>query len=517
MRLSHIATIFVASAMMAMLAGASCARSTEPTSSAAAPPPPPERQAVVFDFETDEVDQLPAGFTEALTGGGGPVRWRVQEADDAPSGGKVVAQLSDDRTNARYPHLVRDDFTAKDVDVSVRFKTISGQVDASGGLVFRYKDKDNFYVVRANSLEGNVVAYKTENGRRSNIGVKGRGNAYGVKADVPHQQWNTLRVIMKGNLIEIFLNDRKLFEVENDTFTEAGKVGLWTKADAVTQFDDLRVTSLDQEADAAQAIDRLISSHADATPTLDGKIDDDAWKAAVPLTVTVTRALPPNQGATLKVTLRSVRTDDTLFIAAVWDDPTHNVSHKSWVWNESAMAYEEGDDREDMFAVAFEHTGPFDPDMLAGIESVWDVWHWKASRTNPQGYAMDKTHHYALTQPQIKANRHTARSGETVWIARPEDEGDTVEKKQAAPGEFTDQRVPQYLPGTPTGSAADMRAKGTWSNGQWTLELSRKLDTGHEDDTSFDIRRTYGMAVGVFDETGAMDKGSGLIQLVFPE
>jgi hypothetical protein len=180
-----------------------------------------------------------------LTGGGGPVKWRVQDVDDAPSGKKVVAQLSDDRTNARYPQLVRDDVQARDVDVSVRFK-ISGEVYASGGLVLRYTDKDNFYVVRANSLEGNVVAYRTENGKRSNIGVKGKGDAYGVKVDVPHQKWNTLRVIMKGSLIEVILNDKKRFEVENDTFTEGGKIGLWTKADAVTQFDDLSVMSLDK-------------------------------------------------------------------------------------------------------------------------------------------------------------------------------------------------------------------------------------------------------------------------------
>lgn len=515
MHLSRTFTVLATPIMAMALMGASCSRSTEPTSNAAAPTP--AKQATVFDFEKDENDKLPVGFTEALTGGGGPVKWRVQAADDAPSGKKVVAQLSDDRTNARYPHLVRDDFEARDVDVSVRFKTISGEVDASGGLIFRHKDKDNFYVVRANSLEDNVVAYKTENGKRSNIGVKGKGDAYGVKADVPHQEWNTLRVIMKGNLIEIFLNGKKLFEVENDTFTEAGKVGLWTKADAVTQFDDLRATSLDDARQSAKTADRLTCTYVDAGPTLDGKLEDNAWQPTVPLTVTVTRALPPNKGTTSKVTLRCVRTDDTLFIAAAWDDPTHNVSHKSWMWNDSAKAYEEGKDREDMFAVAFEHTGAFDPDMLAGIESVWDVWHWKASRTNPQGYAMDKTHHYSLTEPQIKAKSHTARGGKTVWIARPEDDGDTVEMKQAAPGELKGQRVPQYLPGTPTGSAADVRAKGAWSNGKWTLELSRKLNTGHKDDTAFDLRRTYGMAVGVFDETGDMDKGSELIHLVFPE
>jgi hypothetical protein len=226
-----------------VIAMSGCSRSTEPTSDGEAPLHPHE--AVVFDFEGTETGRIPDAFTTGLVGGGGPVRWEVLEADDGPSGDRVLGQLSDDKTNKRYPLLVCETFSAKDVDVSVKFKTISGQVDASGGLIFRCANPNNFYVVRANSLEGNVVAYKTENGKRSNIGVKGQGDAYGVKVDVPHQQWNTLRVRVQENLFEIFLNARKLFEVENDTFTIAGKVGLWTKADAVTYFDDLSVKSLD--------------------------------------------------------------------------------------------------------------------------------------------------------------------------------------------------------------------------------------------------------------------------------
>lgn len=222
---------------------ASCSTSAQPTSDD--PEPSAPEDAIIFKFDADDTGAVPTGFSEGLTGGGGAVQWRVEEASDAPSGEKVLAQRSDDRTNARYPHLVRDDFSAKDVDLSMKFKTLSGQVDASGGLVFRYTDKDNYYVVRANSLEDNVVAYKTENGRRSNIGVKGRGNAYGVEIDVPHQQWNALRVIVRGNMFEIFLNGRKVFEAEDSTFTEPGRIGLWTKADAVSQFDDLRVKSLD--------------------------------------------------------------------------------------------------------------------------------------------------------------------------------------------------------------------------------------------------------------------------------
>lgn len=232
------------SLVIAMAVTVSCSRSAEPTSNSPAPPLPD--QAQIYDFEDGKPGEVPLGFTAALTGGGGPVTWNVKEVDDAPSGKQVLAQLSEDSTNARYPHLVRDDFTARDVDVSVKFRTISGEVDASGGLMFRYQNDSNYYVVRANALEGNVVAYKTEDGKRSNIGVKDKGSAYGVKAEIPHRKWNTLRVIAKGSLIEVFLNNRKLFEVENDAFTEAGKVGLWTKADAVTQFDDLRMAALDK-------------------------------------------------------------------------------------------------------------------------------------------------------------------------------------------------------------------------------------------------------------------------------
>jgi hypothetical protein len=200
----------------------------------------------VYSFEDDAVGRPPAGFTEALTAGGGPVKWQVIEQNDAPSGKRVVAQLSADATNTRYPLLVLDNFSAKDVEVSVRFKPISGKKDQAAGIVWRWQDKDNYFVVRANALEDNVVAYKTVAGKRSSIGIKGDAKSYGVKTQVPPNQWSTLRVRMVGNLAEIYLNGRKLFDVENDAFTKAGKVGLWTKADSVTYFDDLKVSSLDK-------------------------------------------------------------------------------------------------------------------------------------------------------------------------------------------------------------------------------------------------------------------------------
>ncbi len=200
-----------------------------------------------FSFGSDAAGKVPQGFSESLTAGGGPVKWQVLAAEEAPSGKQVVAQLSQDSTNTRYPLLILDDFSAKDVDVSVKFKPVSGRVDQSAGIVWRLKDKNNYLIVRANALENNVVAYKTVEGKRASIGIKGDPKSYGVKAKVPAGQWSTLRIRMVGNKAEVYLNKKKLFDVENDEFIKAGKVGLWTKADSVTHFDDLKVTSLDRQ------------------------------------------------------------------------------------------------------------------------------------------------------------------------------------------------------------------------------------------------------------------------------
>lgn len=109
--------------------------------------------------------------------------------------------------------------------------------------MWRYRDQDNYYIVRANALEDNVVLYKVENGKRIDLPLKGEGRTYGKKADVPAGQWSTLRVIATGALFEVHSNGTKLYEVEDRTFTQAGKVGVWTKADSVTQFDDLTVVT----------------------------------------------------------------------------------------------------------------------------------------------------------------------------------------------------------------------------------------------------------------------------------
>ncbi len=260
---------------------------------------------------------------------------------------------------------------------------------------------------------------------------------------------------------------------------------------------------------------QLISIRVEKAPELDGSAGEAIWRSAPELQLTARRVMGPNAGESTNISIRSVHTDADVYFLVTWDDKTQDVSHKSWVWNANKKAYEEGKDREDMFAVVFEHTGTFVPDMLAPVDAVWDVWHWKAFRTNPQEYAMDKTHRYTRQKPEGKANEHRSYDGKPIWIARPEDAGDTVEKKQEAPKEHKGDQVPQYVPGKPTASAADVRAKGTWADGRWTLELGRKLNTSHADDTAFAPSRTYKMALSAFDRTGDMDKASGEIELVF--
>lgn len=190
-------------------------------------------EAITMDFDASAVGTFPTGFSSAVTGGGGPASWAVVEDFTAPSGGKVLAQTSTDKTSVRFPLCVYDGFMASDVTVSVSFKPISGTVDQAAGLVARYRDKDNYYVVRANALENNVRLYKFERGNRKQFA--------GANVQVPSREWQTLALEIRGTHFRVLLNDTLLFEADDATFKNAGKVGLWTKADSVTYFDDLRV------------------------------------------------------------------------------------------------------------------------------------------------------------------------------------------------------------------------------------------------------------------------------------
>jgi len=197
-------------------------------------------QTRTIDFAHDRPGESPKGFQFGHTAKvGQPGKWVVQADGNA----RFLAQLDADSTRSRFPVAVLTDVRTADVDLSVQFKPVSGRVDRAAGLVWRFQDENNYYVVRANALEHNVVLYKVENGRRTDLPVKGEGRTYGKKAQVPSGQWSTLRVVADGPRFEVYYNGGKLYEVEDTTFTNAGMVGIWTKADSVTYFDDLIVVT----------------------------------------------------------------------------------------------------------------------------------------------------------------------------------------------------------------------------------------------------------------------------------
>ena len=176
----------------------------------------------------------PGAFTFAHTGQGGPGQWKVV-SDPTASGGHAIEQTSTDRTDYRFPLCIVDGTSLRDVDISVRFKPMSGRVDRAAGLVARLRDANNYYVVRANALENNVNLYKVEAGRRREFA--------GGRAPVASDRWQLLRLRVQGSQFWVYFEDRQLFEARDTTFADAGRIALWTKADSVTAFSQLRYTT----------------------------------------------------------------------------------------------------------------------------------------------------------------------------------------------------------------------------------------------------------------------------------
>ena len=176
----------------------------------------------------------PEGWTSTLTGSGDP-KWTVESDETAPSKSKVLKQSG----RATYPLLLKNDTSIRDGFVEIKFKAVAGSQDRAAGVVWRAQDANNYYVTRANALEDNVVLYKTVNGVRSPLDIVGRKGGYGTDVKVPAETWQSLRIDFSGSRFRVSFNGEQLFEVEDSSFADAGKVGLWTKADSVTLFDQV--------------------------------------------------------------------------------------------------------------------------------------------------------------------------------------------------------------------------------------------------------------------------------------
>lgn len=196
----------------------------------------PGSQSVrLIDFDSEPPGTVPSGWLPGLTGTGDP-RWLVKNDDTAPTKPNVLAQSG----TAAYPVCLYTNSMVVDGFVEVRFKPVSGQKDQAGGVLWRARDTNNYYVCRANALENNVVLYKTTNGKRRSLSPVDQPGAYGVKTPVTAGQWHMLCVEFDGPTFRVHYDGRHLYDVIDETITEPGCVGVWTKADSVTLFDDFR-------------------------------------------------------------------------------------------------------------------------------------------------------------------------------------------------------------------------------------------------------------------------------------
>ena len=187
--------------------------------------------AETVNFDQEPVGALPAGWIAGVTGRGTP-HWAIENDPSAPTAKHVLKQSG----SGTFPWCVKKDVSEADGSVEVKFKSISGNEDAAGGVVWRWKDGNNYYVARANALENNVSLYYTENGRRNTIKY--------VDAPVSKNQWHTLKVEFAGKHIRVSLNGKLYIELDDEHIASAGAVGVWTKADSVTAFDDFVYSSL---------------------------------------------------------------------------------------------------------------------------------------------------------------------------------------------------------------------------------------------------------------------------------
>ncbi len=181
--------------------------------------------AATISFDQDVPGAFPPGWRSGVTGRGSPL-WAVEADATAPSKPNVLKQSG----SGTFPLCVRTDASFVDGYVEVKFKPISGSEDQAGGLVWRFKDGGNYYVARANALEGNVSLYFTQNGRRNTLKY--------VDAPVSRNTWHALRVEFSGERIRVILDGKPYIELEDDHIAGTGAVGVWTKADSVTLFDD---------------------------------------------------------------------------------------------------------------------------------------------------------------------------------------------------------------------------------------------------------------------------------------
>jgi hypothetical protein len=201
------------------------------------------------------------------------------------------------------------------------------------------------------------------------------------------------------------------------------------------------------------------------------------------------------------LTLKFLYSEDRIYVLASFPDKTESRNHKTQNWDDTQQRYRIGLDREDSFVLKWSmEPGPLDLRVDSETAYKADIWFWKAHWTDPMGFADDKMHIYSPLRSS-NAKLVSSRSGLRFYLSRPGDNGRSA-YKTVIQAEKTTDRISLFEARKPKGSRADVRAKGVWKDGRWTIEFSRKLVTGHTDDVAFDRRRAYLFGVAKFEIAG---------------
>lgn len=207
-----------------------------------------KNETTIRNFDTEQTGALPPQWQAGVTGKGAPI-WTVEADDSAPSKPNVLKQSG----NGNYLWCVEKDVSLADGFVEVKFKPLSGDEDQAGGVVWRWKDGDNYYIARANALEGNITIYHTTQGKRRAF--------MNIQHTVAPNVWHTLRIDFRDDAFTVTFDGEVVITATDDTIDGPGAVGVWTKADSVTLFDNFVFQSLDAAPPVAGTPDRREESN----------------------------------------------------------------------------------------------------------------------------------------------------------------------------------------------------------------------------------------------------------------
>jgi hypothetical protein len=241
------------------------------------------------------------------------------------------------------------------------------------------------------------------------------------------------------------------------------------------------------------------------SPQVDGDLAE--WRSLEPYTIEIAPAIEDDDGnhtGTILVKLWAGRSDTEMYVAAQWPDDAADTEFRPWHWRSNK--YRRSKNRDDMFALRFALSGKFNRSMIADANYMVDVWVWSAGRSNKIGLASDYRHRISLSMIENAPEYETA-DGNTVYINRMQDQGYIGFRTLKPSRNKTASRLPSIdFSQAASGSVADVAASGRWQAGQWTLELRRSLDTGHEDDVRFFAGQEIMGQIAVFNKSGGQHK-----------